>query len=96
MSGGGLKMSKNRDNELIVKLREVLGDKSKLRFSENPKITIAIVGLQSLAGGVDKHSHLKKIEDQMELKLLMEELVQRKKISFEELAKETENIKHKY
>lgn len=53
-------MCKNRANELTVKLREVFGDKSKLRFSENPKITIAIVGLQSLAGGVDKHSHLKK------------------------------------
>ena len=84
-------MSKNRANELTVKLREVFGDKSKLRFSENPKITIAIVGLQSLAGGYDKHSHLKKIEDQMELKWLMKELVQRRKISFEELAKETEN-----
>lgn len=47
-------MSKNRTNELTVKLREVFGDKSKLRFSENPKITIAIVGLQSLAGGYDK------------------------------------------
>ena len=44
-------MSKNRANELTVKLREVFGDKSKLRFSENPKITIAIVGLQSLVGG---------------------------------------------
>lgn len=84
-------MSKNRTNDLTVKLREVFGDKSKLRFSENPKITIAIVGLQSLAGGVDKHSHLKKIEDQMELKQLMKELVQRRKISFEELAKENEN-----
>lgn len=91
MSGGGLKKYKNRANELTVKLREVFGDKSKLRFSENPKITIAIVGLQSLAGGYDKHSHLKKIEDQMELKQLMKELVQRGKISFEELAKETEN-----
>lgn len=79
------------DNKLTVKLREVLGDKSKLRFCENPKITIAIVGLQSLAGGYDKHSHLKKIEDQMELKWLMKELVQRKKISFEELAKEKDN-----
>ena len=37
-------MSKNRANELTVKLREVFGDKSKLRFCENPKITIAIVG----------------------------------------------------
>lgn len=79
-------MSKNRANELTVKLREVFGDKSKLRFSENPKITIAIVGLQSLAGGYDKHSRLKKIEDQMELKQLMKELVQRGKISFEDLA----------
>ena len=48
MYWGGLKMSKNRTNELTVKLREVFGDKSKLRFCENPKITIAIVGLQSL------------------------------------------------
>lgn len=83
--------SKYRANELSVKLREVFGDKSKFRFSENPKITIAIVGLQSLAGGYDKHSHLKKIEDQMELQWLMKELVQRRKISFEELAKEKEN-----
>lgn len=83
-------MSKNRANKLTVKLREVFGDKSKLRFSENPKITIAIVGLQSLVGGYDKHSHLKKIEDQMELKQLMKELVQRRKISFEELVKEKE------
>lgn len=30
-------MSENRANELSVKLREVFGDKSKLRFSENPK-----------------------------------------------------------
>lgn len=84
-------MAKNRANELTVKLRELFGDKSKLRFSENPKIAITIVGLQSLAGGYDKHSHLKKIEDQMELKQLMKELVQRGKISFEELVKETEN-----
>lgn len=83
-------MSENRVSKLSVKAREVFGDKSKLRFSENPKITIAIVGLQSLAGGVDKHSHLKKIEDQMELKQLRKELVQRRKISFEELAKEKE------
>lgn len=48
------------------------------------------MGLQSLVGGYDKHSHLKKIEDQMELKQLMKELVQRKKISFEELVKEKE------
>lgn len=89
-------MIEKRANELTVKLREVFGDKSKLKFSENPKITIAIVGLQSLGllslvGGEDKHSHLKKIEDQMELKWLMKDLVQRGKISFEELAKETEN-----
>lgn len=80
-------MSENRANELSVKLREVFGDKSKLRFSENPKGIIAGVGLLSLAGGDYKHSHLKKIEDQMELKQLMKELVQRRKISFEELAK---------
>ena len=89
-------MSKNRTNELTVKLREVLGDKSKLKFSENPKGMIAGVGLRSLGllslvGGEDKHSHLKKIEDQMELKWLMKDLVQRGKISFEELAKEAEN-----
>lgn len=82
-------MSKNRANELTVKLRELFGDKSKLRFSENPKITIAIVGLLSLAGGDYKHSHLKKIYDQAELKQLRDEFVQRK-ISFEELAKEKE------
>lgn len=46
-------MSENRANELTVKLREIFGDKSKLRFSENPKITIAIVGLLSLAGGIE-------------------------------------------
>lgn len=74
-------MSGNRANELSVKLREVFGDKSNLKFSENPKRIIAGVGLLSLAGGEDKHSHLKKIEDQMELKQLMKELVQRKKIS---------------
>lgn len=84
-------MSKNRANELIVKLREVFGDKNKLRFIENTKGIITGLGLLSLAGGDYKHSHLKKIEDQMELKWLMEEFVQRKKISFEELAKETEN-----
>ena len=33
-------MSKNRANELTVKLRELFGDKSKLRFSENPKYKI--------------------------------------------------------
>lgn len=80
--------SKYRANELSAKLREVFGDKSKLKFSENPKRMITIVGLISLAGGEDKHSHLKKIEDQTELKWLMKELVQRRKISFEELAKE--------
>lgn len=84
-----------RANELTVKLREVFGDKSKLKFSENPKGMIAGVGLRSLGllslvGGEDKHSHLKKIEDQIELKWLMKELVQRGKISFEELAKEKE------
>lgn len=83
-------MSGNRANELSVKLREVFGDKSKLTFSENPKRMITGVGLLSLAGGDYKHSHLKKIEDQMELKQLRKELVQRRKISFEELAKEKE------
>lgn len=83
-------MSENRANELSVKLREVFGDKSKLGFSENPKRMITGVGLLSLAGGDYKHSHLKKIEDQMELKQLRKELVQRRKISFEELAKEKE------
>lgn len=83
-------MSGNKANELSVKLREVFGDKSKLRFSENPKRIITGVGLLSLAGGEDKHIHLKKIEDQMELKWLMKELAQRRKISFEELVKEKE------
>lgn len=83
-------MSGNRANELSVKLREVFGDKSKLTFSENPKRIMTGVGLLSLAGGDYKHSHLKKIEDQMELKQLKKELVQRGKISFEELAKEKE------
>lgn len=83
-------MSGNRANELSVKLREVFGDKSNLKFSENPKRMITGVGLLSLAGGDYKHSHLKKIEDQMELKQLRKELVQRRKISFEELAKEKE------
>ena len=83
-------MSENRANELTVKLRELFGDKSKLRFSENPKRIITGVGLLSLAGGDDKHIHLKKIEDQMELKQLMKELVQRRKISFEELAEDKE------
>lgn len=76
--------------KLSVKVREVFGDKSKFKFSENSKRMIAGVGLISLAGGEDKHSHLKKIEDQMELKQLMKELVQRRKISFEELVKEKE------
>lgn len=82
-------MSENRANELSVKLREVFGDKSKLRFSENPKRIITGVCLLSLAGGEYKHSHLKKIEDQMELKQLRNEFAKRK-ISFEELAKEKE------
>lgn len=82
-------MSENRANELSVKLREVFGDKSKLRFSENPKRIITGVGLLSLAGGEYKHSHLKKIEDQMELKQLRNEFAKRK-ISLEELAKEKE------
>lgn len=83
-------MSENRANELSVKLREVFGDKSKLRFSENPKRIITGVGLLSLVGGEYKHSHLKKkIEDQMELKQLRDEFTKRK-ISFEELAKEKE------
>lgn len=82
-------MSENRANELSVKLREVFGDKSKLRFSENPKRIITAVGLLSLAGGEYKHSHLKKIEDQMELKQLRNEFAKRK-IRFEELAKEKE------
>lgn len=90
-------MSENRANELSVKLREVFGDKkysatkSNLKFSENPKRMMTGVGLLSLAGGEYKHSHLKKIEDQIELKQLRNELVQRKKISFEELAKEKKN-----
>lgn len=82
-------MSENRANELSVRLREVFGNKSKLRFSENPKRIITGVGLLSLVGGEYKHSHLKKIEDQMELKQLMKEITKRK-ISFEELAKEHE------
>lgn len=83
-------MSENRANELSAKAREVFGDKSKLKFSENPKRMITGVGLLSLAGGEYKHSHLKKIYDQMEHKQLRKELVQRRKISFEELAKEKE------
>lgn len=82
-------MSENKANELSVKLREVFGDKSKLRFSENPKGLITGVGLLSLTGGEYKHSHLKKIEYQMELKQLRDEFTKRK-FSFEELAKEKE------
>lgn len=82
-------MSENRVNKLSVKAREVFGDKSKLKFSENPKRMITGVGLLSLAGGDYKHSHLKKIEDQMELKQLRKEIAQRK-LGFEELAKEKE------
>lgn len=66
-------MSGNRANELSVKLREVSGDKSKLKFSENPKRLMTGVGLLSLAGGDYKHSHLKKINDQMEHKQLRKE-----------------------
>lgn len=61
-------MSENRANELSVNLQEVFGDKSKLKFSENPKRIMVGVGLLSLAGGDYKHSHLKKIYDQAELK----------------------------
>lgn len=82
-------MSENRVNKLSVELREVFGDKSKLKFSENPKRLMTGVGLLSLVGGDYKHSHLKKIDDQAELKWLMKEFAQRK-ISFEELAKEKE------
>lgn len=66
-------MSGNRANELSVKLGEVFGDKIKLSFSENPKRMITGVGLLSLAGGEVKHSHLKKIADQAELKQLRKE-----------------------
>lgn len=66
-------MSENRANELSVKLREVFGDKIELSFSENPKRMITGVGLLSLAGGDYKHSHLKKIEYQAELKQLRKE-----------------------
>lgn len=66
-------MSGNRANELSVKLREVLGDEIKLSFSENPKRLMTGVGLLSLAGGDYKHSHLKKINDQAELKQLRKE-----------------------
>lgn len=84
-------MSENKANKLSVRTREVFGDKSKLSFSENPKSIITGVGLLSLAGGEYKHSHLKKIEDQMELKQLMKEFT-KKKISFEELAKEKKKM----
>lgn len=50
-------MSENRANELSAKLREVFGDKSNLKFSENPKRMMTGVGLLSLAGGDYKHSH---------------------------------------
>ncbi len=40
-------MSENRANELSVKLREVFGDKSNLKFSENPKRMMTGVGLLS-------------------------------------------------
>lgn len=53
-------MSENRVNKLSVKAREVFGDKSKLRFSEDSKRMMTGVGLLSLAGGDYKHSHLKK------------------------------------
>lgn len=66
-------MSENRVNKLSVKVREVFGDKSKLKFSENPKRLMTGVGLLSLAGGDYKHSHLKKINDQMEHKQLRKE-----------------------
>lgn len=59
-------MSGNRANELSVKLREVFGDKSKLKFSENPKRMITGVGLLSLAGGDYKHSHLKRLAKEKE------------------------------
>lgn len=59
-------MSGNRANELSVKLREVFGDKSKLRFSENPKRLMTGVGLLSLAGGDYKHSHLKRLAKEKE------------------------------
>lgn len=59
-------MSENRVNKLSVKAREVFGDKSKLRFSENPKRMITGVGLLSLAGGDYKHSHLKRLAKEKE------------------------------
>lgn len=61
-------MSENRANELSVKLREGFNDKINLKFSENPKRMMTGVGLLSLVGGDYKHSHLKKIYDQAELK----------------------------
>lgn len=66
-------MSENKANELSVKLGEVFGDKIKLSFSEDPKRMITGVGLLLLAGGDYKHSHLKKINDQAELKWPMKE-----------------------
>lgn len=59
-------MSGNRANELSVKLREVFSDKSKLKFSENPKRLMTGVGLLSLAGGDYKHSHLKRLAKEKE------------------------------
>lgn len=59
-------MSGNRANELSVKLREVFGDKSKLKFSENPKRLMTGVGLLSLAGSDYKHSHLKRLAKEKE------------------------------
>lgn len=66
-------MSENRVNKLSVKAQEIFGDKSKLKFSENPKRLMIGVGLLSLAGGDYKHSHLKKINDQAELNHLRKE-----------------------
>ena len=66
-------MSGNRANELSAELREVFDDKIKVSFSENPKRLMVGVGLLSLAGGDYKHSHLKKIADQAELKWPMKE-----------------------
>lgn len=54
------RLKRVENNQLSVKVREVFGYKSKLKFSENSKRMIAGVGLISLAGGEDKHSHLKK------------------------------------
>lgn len=83
-------MSDGRIKELTVKLREVFGDKNKLRFIENTKGIITGLGLLSLAGGDYKHSHLKKIDDQAELKLLMKEFG-KSRFSLEKLAKEKSN-----